>query len=417
MTTHETLEDKARRIQAVVEQKTIQVHGLIPMFVRARDYELPTAQDYAAAPVYQKLMGKTEADLGLAPRHVWRAWENTTADTAFYLAAMAYQYRCTADPKALAICRRTLNALKYIYDLAAERGEPGFICKPYGGKYSNQTSNDQIQCWTVGLEAYLSVAPAEDRALVEKMIVGATDELIRDNWCMAKYGYFGTPRQETDFSKGKGNWTSALSYLPLINLAWRATGNTTYLQQIQRWYDACGLDARWVLPKGFPPQPEGTIQGWLGRFPNLYLASLMMEMDPWRHELWRDQMLNAFRMSRTGVLPDGTGYTSWTHNLKTAQTTPLKDAKWGVESGRSGRWAIFARGYVAAQRWLPEENMVAAARTILEGLDMDRFRFVLPLSDQHAFPKGYQPEGDFLDLDSVTAWLWTYWEGRWRGYW
>jgi hypothetical protein len=117
------LERKAQRIQAVVEEKTIQTHGLIPMFVRKNDYQLPTAEDYAAMPVYPKLRGKTESELGLPPRHVWRAWENTTADTAYYLGAMSYQYRCTRDPKVLEICRRTLGALKYIYDLAAEKGE------------------------------------------------------------------------------------------------------------------------------------------------------------------------------------------------------------------------------------------------------------------------------------------------------
>ena len=362
-------------------------------------------------PVYPKLRGKTESELGLPPRHVWRAWENTTADTAYYLGAMSYQYRCTRDPKVLGICRRTLGALKYIYDLAAEKGEPGFVCKPYGAKYSNQTSNDQVQCWTVGLEAYQSIAPSDDRVLIDLMIRQCADELIRDGWCLAKYGYFGFPRQETNLAKGQGNWTTALSYLPLLNLAWRATGDTRYLREIERWYDACGLEVRWLVPE------HGSINGWLGRFPNVYLASLMMEMDPWHHELWRNQMLSVFRMSRTGVLPDGTGYTSWVHNLDTDKSVPTPGQKWGEEPGRSGRWAIFARAYVAAQRWLPDENMVAVARVIVEGLDMDTFRFIMPPSDNDPFPKGWQPEGDFIDHDSLTAWLWAYWEGRWRGYW
>src|SRR2546425_10323993 len=39
--TSEQLEGKAQRIQAVVEEKTLQTHGLIPMFVRKSDYQLP----------------------------------------------------------------------------------------------------------------------------------------------------------------------------------------------------------------------------------------------------------------------------------------------------------------------------------------------------------------------------------------
>ena len=101
---------------------------------------------------------ESEAELGLPPMHVWRAWEDTAADTGFYLAALSWQYRCTGDPLALRRCRRTLRALKTIYDLGAQAVEPGFLCKPYGGKASNQTSPDQLQCVSSGLDAYRRIA-------------------------------------------------------------------------------------------------------------------------------------------------------------------------------------------------------------------------------------------------------------------
>ena len=96
--------------------------------------------------------------------HVWRAWEDTAADTGFYLAALSWQYRCTADPLALRRCRRTLRALKTVYDLGAQAMEPGFLCKPYGGKASNQTSPDQLQCVASGLDAYRRIAGIHDSA-------------------------------------------------------------------------------------------------------------------------------------------------------------------------------------------------------------------------------------------------------------
>ena len=104
----EQLEQKARRLQAIIEEKTLQTHGLLPMFVRADDYQLPTAEDYRGAYKHRHLLDKTEADIGIPPMHIWRAWEDTPANTAAYLGALAYQYRCTQDPQALAICRRTL---------------------------------------------------------------------------------------------------------------------------------------------------------------------------------------------------------------------------------------------------------------------------------------------------------------------
>ena len=173
--TDQELERKALRIGAIVEEHTLQKHGMVPMFVRASDYQLPTAEDYAGAYRHRHLHGKTEADLGLPPMHVWRAWENTSAETGFYLGALSYQYRCTGDPEVLQRCRRTLGALKYIYDLGAKAMEPGFLCKPYGGKATNQTSGDQLQCVVVGLDAYRRISGPDDTALIGKIFKGFAD--------------------------------------------------------------------------------------------------------------------------------------------------------------------------------------------------------------------------------------------------
>ena len=85
--TADELERKALRIQAVVEEYTLQEHGMVPMFVRPTDYQLPTAADYRGMAPHRALKGKTEAELGLPPMHVWRAWENTSANTGYYLGA------------------------------------------------------------------------------------------------------------------------------------------------------------------------------------------------------------------------------------------------------------------------------------------------------------------------------------------
>src|SRR6185503_15357753 len=82
---------KAAQLQSLVETKLLQQHGMIPMLVRATDYQLPTAEDYQGAYRHRHLRGKTEAELGMPPMHVWRAWENTAANTAYYLYATAFQ--------------------------------------------------------------------------------------------------------------------------------------------------------------------------------------------------------------------------------------------------------------------------------------------------------------------------------------
>jgi hypothetical protein len=72
---------------------------------------------------------------------------------------------------------------------------------------------------------------------------------------------------------------------------------------------------------------------------------------------------------------------------------------------------------VSAQRWFPEVNMVGDARHILENLDEDTFRFVMPLDDKRPLPDEWVVESRMLDTDCLTGWLCAYWEGRYRGYW
>ena len=402
----EALEKKALRIQAIVESKALQAHGMIPMFLRKTDYQLPTAEDYKGAYRHRHLKGKTEEALGLPPMHVWRAWENTTSDTAFYLGALSYQYRVTGDPKVLKMCQRTFGTLKYIYDLGAQ-DEPGFVTKPYGGKYNKQSSGDQVQCLVVGLEAYQQITSPKDRAVLDEMFRNLADHQIKHRY-YTKHGYFGHPMSEAEIQLVNREWGHALIHIPLLQLAWQATGDSKYLREIQGWNERCGLDKKW-------PVPTGTVRGYTGHR-MLYLPSLMMETDPANHELWRSMMFNVFRTLRTGVLPDGSAYSSWTHNLDTGETLPI-DPGFGGGPTRTGRIAIFARACVNAQRWFPNENMAEVAKKVLEGLDMDTFRFVMPQSDRHALPPDWKIEGELIDFDSLTGWLWAYWEGRWRGYW
>jgi hypothetical protein len=401
------LQQKALRLQAIIENKTLQPHGLIPMLVRPDGYQLPTAEDYRGAYRHRHLLGKTEAEIGIPPMHVWRAWEDSSANTAAYLGAMAYQYRCTQDPQALAICQRTLLAIKYIHDVAAEKGEPGFLCKPYGGVYSNQTSGDQVQAVVQGLVAYRPIAPPEDRALIDKLIRSFADHQIKVEYqCL--HGYFAYPRNA--WSWKDWNWNDGFIYATLLHSAWNSSGDPKYVREIRRWYQHCGLD------KKVPPPTGKTIAGPVAS--RVFdLPALMMEFDPDHYELWRSFMVDSFQRGKIAVLPDGTGYLACEHNRETGVTTPRDLAGMGGGPIRSGRSAAFAKCCVTAQRWCPNEDMVGVARTIIEGLDEPTFRFIMPVGPDQKLSPQWQVEGRLLDHDGLTAWLWAYWEGRWRGYW
>jgi hypothetical protein len=410
--TNEQLAEKARRLQGLVEDKLLQHHGMVPMLVRASDYQLPTAEDYRGAYRHRHLRGKTEEEIGIPPMHVWRAWENTTANTGYYLRAMAYQYRVTRDQKVLALCRRTLAALKYIYMLAVEKGEKGFLCKPYGGVYSNQGGADQLQCATWGLAAYRDIAPPEDLADIDLMTKDFAEHQLKTQY-IDLHGYFGRTHEDRrkEAAEKPGHFEKAIETLPLLHLAWYGSGDDTFVREIARLHAACEGDFT------FHVATDKFSGNGFGSRKHLYLPALLMEMDPERHEWWRDTMLGHYRRGKTGVLTDGTMPTHWSFDSKKGKMIPKEYSGAGGGLARTGRSALFAMGCVSAQRWFPEEKMQQVARKILERLDEPTFRFIMPLDDKHPLPAEWQVESKMLDADCVTSWLCAYWEGRWRGYW
>jgi hypothetical protein len=381
------LERKALRLGALVETRIVRDNGLIPMFVRAGDYQLPTAADYAGAYRHRHLKGKAEDELGLPPMHVWRAWENSATDTAYYLAAMACKYRCTGAAQDLARSRRSFGGLKFVYGLAAARGEQGRLCKPYGGVWSNQSSGDQTQCVTWGLAAYREIAPPENLADYRGMIQDAAVYHMATEY-IEPHRYFGWTAEVLrhaifgDAKWSKVTWSFAAIFVPQLLLVWQAGGDPRFLREVERWYGACGVDRR---PGGGPQR-------------DLYLGALLMELDPLRHEVWRSVMHGAFAGLSSRVLADGT------------------------TSSHIGRAAIDAMGCATAQRWFPDLDMTSVARHILEGLDEDTMRFVRPgekppWAGADETPAEWGIESRLLDGHSLTASLAAYWEGRWRGYW
>ncbi|MEX0642804.1 MAG: hypothetical protein WD468_08900 [Pirellulales bacterium] len=409
---NEQLAEKAGRLQALVEDKLLQHHGMVPMLVRATDYQFPTAEDYRGAYRHRHLRGKTEEEVGIAPMHVWRAWENTTSNTGYYLRTAAYQYRVTGDPEALAICRRSLAALKYIYTLAVEKGEKGFLCKPYGGVYSNQGGADQLQCATWGLAAYREIAPPEDVADIDMMTKDFAEHQLKTDY-IDIHGYFGRTNEDRrkEEIERPTEREKAFETLPLLYLAWYGSGDNKFVREIERLHKTSESEA---AVSDSSPSYKGN--GY-GSRKNLYLPSLLMEMEPSRHEWWRDVMLSYYQRNKTGTLPDGTMPTTWSFDPKKGKMIPKAYPGVGGGLAKTGRSALFAMGCVAAQRWFPDEDMKGAAREILERLDEPTFRFVMPYDDENPLSPEWQVESKMLDIDCLSAWLCAYWEGRYRGYW
>jgi hypothetical protein len=226
------------------------------------------------------------------------------------------------------------------------------------------------------------------------------------------HGYFGRTHEDRrkEAIEKPGHCEKAIETLPLLYLAWYGSGDDKFLKEMKRLHAGYESEASTRVVTNM------SSGAGFGSRKHLYLPSLLMEMDPPRHEWWRDTMISYYKRGKTGLLPDGTMPTSWSIDKK-GKMKPRSYSGLAGGLARTGRSALFAMGCVAAQRWFPDEDMKGIAREILAGLDEPTFRFIMPLDDKNPLPPDWQVESKMLDADCLTGWLCAYWEGRYRRYW
>ena len=184
----------------------------------------------------------------------WLHGENSPFTSGLFLASQALRYRVTGDEQALAFARRAFGSLDKIARLSEAVGEPGWLCKPYGWRYSHETSPDQYMAAVYGLWQFRPIATAAERARVDDLLVSWADRW-RKQGC--KLVYFGT---EYDFFNSTAHW----AVFPCFQeMAFAVTGDARYRAESQRLIDRMNGYAR-----------DRSLSGWLTQMD-------MMKPSPW----------------------------------------------------------------------------------------------------------------------------------------
>lgn len=143
-----TTAETATRIQALYDRVAFHSSGLMYSMQRLVDGEVRPFEpcDFEGAFFVKSL--KIEG-----------AWEylhgeNSITHAGIYLAAQAYRIQIEDTPEARAQAARAFCSLELVFEMGVKEGKPGWMCKPYGFRPSDQTSPDQYldACW--GLYAY-----------------------------------------------------------------------------------------------------------------------------------------------------------------------------------------------------------------------------------------------------------------------
>jgi len=384
--------------------------------------------------------GKPFAEGDLAPEDDWipvedysppeiLGYENAGMTTGAYLAAQASRFRATGDPMALARARRTFAGIRHIYDLGREL-EEGFFPKPYGGRFTEQTSTDQYLYAMKGMAIYLGVAPEDDAKAVRTMIARMVDFWVKRGY---HYSYYNIP----DMLWPLGRFPS------LLLLAHAVSGDRKYHDEFVRLNEAeevylrpsdSPLDRRLARPDALSEYEVRHGRRFLLSHLGECAAMSIMQLDEClqRSGRYREHWLNSMRQAwREGQLQNADRglalrsvlYDPGTGEVEAPPPGYVSDGpaphdwdflRWigGILVPRS---TMLARVGVNVCRWLPEEH---AAGTVVEILSE------LAIEDMHSTyidPDGAQllPQHRFMSRavcgDAITNWLWAYWQGRAEG--
>lgn len=426
-----TLSYRAREIEAWVEANMVDSNGIVYTFVD-RITGKPIANDIVEAidPIRLKV-GTTEG---------WWAYENCTMVTAAYMQAMLYRYEVEGDISALARARRCFDALRYIYERGKEL-EEGFMPKIYGDQFTLETSSDQILFATVALDHYHRHADDAEKAEASRMITEIVRFFVKREY---KYTYFGLKDMQ---------WPLARFTCETL-MAYKHSGEELFKNEYDRLL-ALGVNEypgeEQIRPKLAgkmkPSRLEQEEGGWLLTYPtNLAQMDLteldyLLRNDPgnkWATR-WKRSIIQMWNEGMNMISADGRAYSFMIMDFETNEIRTLdsrflpRDADrpksesfgepdtdaWSffpfmtyVHSSKGSVSTLYARAGIQVATHFPREITIRPlARRIIQSFDLYDLTY---FDEPERFDPRFKYMTNQISGDSVTHWLWGYWQGRER---
>lgn len=420
------LESRAQEIEDWAEAHFIDGNGVVYTVINADTQQPPDPSLFA------DLGAAFQADAYVpdcAPEDFW-GYENCGMTTGAYLQAMVFRYLVERDPIALARARRCCAALQYIYEIGKEY-EDGFFPKIYGGRFSNQTSSDQVLYCVMALDRYWPLADTEDQQQISHMIADMVRFWVRHDY---KFRYYTRPQIEWPLGR----------FPALLLLAYNHSHDDAFEREYRRLLDAGVTDAPEFLrlaPKQSGETPPTAFEQESGVWlivstPDFFAMDVMQfdyklrnDPDNRRCASWKNSIALMWDEARIMLSPDGKAYYCVLVDRDTGdvcrpdEKLPEQNIPESIYALREAKWArvtMTARSAVQAAAFFPgNREMVSAAKHILTSMTgRDMVSLVdVDLSDSKRVPPRHRCRTRFLCGDTMSNWLWAYWQGRYRELW
>ena len=349
-------------------------------------------------------------------RGEFAAYENCGMCTGAYMQSLLYRYRVEGGAEIMVKARKCFSGLKRIFEIGKQL-EEGFFPKIYGNRFSHETSTDQVLYTVMALDHFYEFASAAEQAEIDHIITKMIKFWVKINY---KYTYFFYENMQ---------WP-LMRFPPLLLLAYKHSGDKLFKDEYDR-----------LLKEGFTKEPEFAIlhrkkagkeeaseyekskKAWvIAYLPDCMTMDIMNFDYLLSHDIdnafradWKQGIMTMWDEAKLTIAPDGKSYTHVMidmKNGKVSRTVDYEKDNYELHGVKSGFSTMIARGAITAAKYFPNNNeLKESAYKILLSFDVKDFTYWD--EPERIFPK-HRFKTRFLAGDSITNWLWAYWQGRYQ---
>lgn len=396
------LEEKIKHILVQSDQHFIDpANGLMYSYIDRKTLEVGLPE------LFPERLWFIPADISMADLYMH---ENFGMANGSLLCAEVLRYQDDGDPAALARAKRAFDGLYQVLE-TGKTLEYGFYPKIYGGRFSKETSTDQVLYACYAADCYFAVADESDRKRIAELI----SALVRF-WVKRDYRYHYFTLQGDD-------WQWPLQRFPaLLALAAHYDADPCFRSEYRRILalspapvpEHCSL---WIRQHHLtqPEEYELKHQAWLtGNGADRITMAAMQEdlllrygqSDEVQRDKWREALKIMWNEVKDSFADDGRYYTMQLFDFKTGKSRRTPGDGSDDYPGAKSAWStMVARGAMMILAYVPElaDEILPKVDLVLDQLDF----FDLTYYDEpERFPLNMRFKTQLLSGDAVSNYLW-----------
>jgi len=406
------LKEKAIRIEKFIDIHLVDVQGCVYTMLDKTTKKPPTDDFFADAGVPENINDYSVP--GFSRREV-SMYENCGMTTGAYLQSLVFRYRIEKNEETLEKARRCFNALKNIFQMGKDL-ETGFFPKIYGGHFTDETSSDQCLYAIYSMDNFYDLASAEEKKEIDFMIPA-----IADFWRKRKYIY--------NYWDQKNMQWPIFRFPIFMLMAYKHSGDKKFKDEYERllsdWdknypqqFNLLGLKQKGLIE---PNEYEKKFNAWIVSSMPDYMTMRMMELeyllsyDPQNQLVphWKQSILDMWDQAKLALSPDGKACHMVLVDMDSGETRRPEPCELGTS--KTGWSTMIARATIQALGFYPDNaDMKEALLKVMTSLEINDMTYY---DEPERFPPKLHFKTRFLSGDSITNWLWAYWQGATQKLW